>query len=263
MRYRPACRADADRPRAPRRGAGRRRACRAWEPPPARRATRAPRWSTSGRRSRWIRCNYTANWQAALSLIDIAQEIPDDVPLAAPATRMYALAEVYARRAVAARPDDADGHFALANAVGRVALTRSKKERIRLAADDPRRGAPGHRARPAHDGAYHVLGRWHAEIMRLSGLQKFFAKNFLGARIFNEASWEVRDGEPGEGGGAESPADLPPPGPRDRLHRPAPVRRRARAARGSARLPPLDYGDEDHQRRAADLLQAIAGKEGD
>ena len=43
---------------------------------------------------------------------------------------------------------------------------------------------------PTHDGAYHVLGRWNAEIMRLSGLSRFFAKRFLGAGIFSQASWE-------------------------------------------------------------------------
>ena len=43
---------------------------------------------------------------------------------------------------------------------------------------------------PRHDGAYHVLGRWNAEIMRLSGPTRFLAKNFLGADIFNQASWD-------------------------------------------------------------------------
>jgi tetratricopeptide (TPR) repeat protein len=43
---------------------------------------------------------------------------------------------------------------------------------------------------PRHDGAYHILGRWNAEIMRLSGLSRFFAKSLLGAGVFGEASWE-------------------------------------------------------------------------
>ena len=43
---------------------------------------------------------------------------------------------------------------------------------------------------PTHDGAYHVLGRWHAEIMRLPGIERFFARRVLGARIFDEASWD-------------------------------------------------------------------------
>jgi tetratricopeptide (TPR) repeat protein len=34
------------------------------------------------------------------------------------------------------------------------------------------------------------MGRWNAEIQRLPGITKFFAKTFLGASIFNQASWE-------------------------------------------------------------------------
>ena len=33
-----------------------------------------------------------------------------------------------------------------------------------------------------HDGALHVLGRWNAEIQRLPGITKFFAKTFPGER---------------------------------------------------------------------------------
>ena len=43
---------------------------------------------------------------------------------------------------------------------------------------------------PRHDGAYHILGRWNAEIMRLSGFERFFAKSFLGGAVFNQASWD-------------------------------------------------------------------------
>ena len=65
-----------------------------------------------------------------------------------------------------------------------------KKERIRRATvirDEARRTLA---IDPRHDGAYHILGRWNAEIMRLSGLSRFFAKNLLGAGIFGQASWE-------------------------------------------------------------------------
>ena len=50
-------------------------------------------------------------------------------------------------------------------------------------------GTPWLALNPNHDGAYHILGRWNAEIMRISGISRFFAKNFLGAGVFNQASW--------------------------------------------------------------------------
>jgi hypothetical protein len=43
---------------------------------------------------------------------------------------------------------------------------------------------------PTHPGALHVLGMWHAEIMRISGLSRLFARTFLGADVFNLASWD-------------------------------------------------------------------------
>jgi tetratricopeptide (TPR) repeat protein len=133
--------------------------------------------------------NYQANWEATLALIDLGKATPDDVKSPA-RDSLYALAEVYARRAVAANPGDAEGHFALANAVGRASLTRSKKERINRAAEIRSEALRAIQLNPRHDGAYHILGRWNAEIMRLSGATRFMARNFLGATIFNEASWE-------------------------------------------------------------------------
>jgi regulator of sirC expression with transglutaminase-like and TPR domain len=34
------------------------------------------------------------------------------------------------------------------------------------------------------------MGRWNAEIMRLSGMSRFFAKTFLGGKVFDAASWD-------------------------------------------------------------------------
>ena len=133
--------------------------------------------------------DYQANWEAALALIDLGKATPDEVKSPA-RDSMYALAEVYARRAATANPSDAEGHFALANAVGRASLTKSKKERVQRAAEIRNEALRAIQLNPRHDGAYHVLGRWNAEIMRLSGATRFFAKNFLGGDVFNQASWE-------------------------------------------------------------------------
>jgi tetratricopeptide (TPR) repeat protein len=133
--------------------------------------------------------SYEANWRAAIALLDQGEQIPDSVKSPA-RDSLYARAERLARRAVAADSTRADGHFALAAAVGRASLTMGRKERIRrarLIRDEARRTLE---LDPRHDGAYHILGRWNAEIMRLSGLSRFFAKNLLGAGIFREASWE-------------------------------------------------------------------------
>ena len=102
---------------------------------------------------------------------------------------LYARAERYARRAVAANPAGADGHFALAASVGRAALMKPTQEKLRSATLIRSEALRALAINPRHDGAYHILGRWNAEIMRLSALSRFVAKNFLGARVFNQASW--------------------------------------------------------------------------
>ena len=133
--------------------------------------------------------SYDANWRAAMALLDLGEQIPDSVQ-SPERDSLYARAETLARRAVAADSTRAEGHFALAAAVGRASLTMGKKERIRRAAvirDEARRAIA---IDSTHDGAYHILGRWNAEIMRLSGFSRFFAKSFLGAGIFKEASWD-------------------------------------------------------------------------
>jgi tetratricopeptide (TPR) repeat protein len=133
--------------------------------------------------------SYEAGWRAAMVLLDLGAEIPDRVK-SPERDSLYARAETLARRAVLADSTRAEGHFALAASVGRVSLTMGKKDRIRRAAlirDEARRAIA---IDSNYDGAYHVLGRWHAEIMRLSGLSRFFARSFLGAGVFKEASWD-------------------------------------------------------------------------
>jgi tetratricopeptide (TPR) repeat protein len=133
--------------------------------------------------------DYVANWKAAYALVDLGAKTPDSLP-DPERDRMYARAEALARRATTVNPKGADGWFMLANATGRTALTKSRKERVKSANAiyDHATTALGldHR----HDGAYHVLGRWNAEIMRLSSFERLAAKSFMGGKRFGMASWD-------------------------------------------------------------------------
>lgn len=132
--------------------------------------------------------DYEANWRAALTLLDLGEQTKP-AKKSRQRDSLYALAERYAHRAVAADSNGADGHFALAASVGRLALDMGKKERIRRAEVIRREALRAIELNPTHDGAYHILGRWNAEIMGLSGFSRFFAKTFLGGGIFGQASW--------------------------------------------------------------------------
>jgi len=132
--------------------------------------------------------SYDANWRAAQALVDLALEVPDrERPRR---DSIYAEARALAERAVRVSPNAADGHYMVAVAVGRVALTKGPRERVRYARVVRDEALRASELNPQHPGALHVLGRWNAEIQRLPGITKFFARTFLGASIFSEATWE-------------------------------------------------------------------------
>jgi tetratricopeptide (TPR) repeat protein len=203
--------------------------------------------------------DYEGNWRAAIALLDQGELIPDSVK-SPERDSLYARAERLARRAVAADSMGADGHFALAASVGRASLTMGKKERIRRARvirDEAMRAIA---LNPRHDGAYHILGRWNAEIMRLSGLSRFFAKRLLGAGIFGEASWEAAVSN------MERAAALDPGRLYHRLEL-AEIyvdRKRYDDARAQlselAALPDREIMDSVYRRRGAELAKAIENK---
>jgi tetratricopeptide (TPR) repeat protein len=133
--------------------------------------------------------NATANWRAAIALVDIGKQTPDKQK-SATRDSLYRLAELYARRAVRVAPDSADPHFALALALGKVSLTLGSKQRVQNAKEVRTEALRAIEINPKHDGAWHIMGRWNAEIERLSNLQEFFAKAVLGGKILGEASWD-------------------------------------------------------------------------
>lgn len=132
--------------------------------------------------------DYEANWRAALTVLDLVDLLPDSLRHAR-RNSMYALAERYAKRAVRADAMGADGHFAVAATIGTGALVQPTDARIRRATIVRREALRAISLNPRHDGAYHILGRWNAEIMRLTGVSRFVARNFLGAGVFKQASW--------------------------------------------------------------------------
>ena len=110
--------------------------------------------------------SYDANWKAARAMADIAKQLEGD-----------------------ADSLGADGHYALAMVLGRLSRTKGSKERVRFAKlifDEATRAIA---LNPGHDGAHHVLGAWHAEVKRLSAIQRFFAKALFGGGFMSVATW--------------------------------------------------------------------------
>lgn len=130
--------------------------------------------------------SYEALWKAAREAVDLGEFNPSD----SARTKLYLDAERYARRAVAVNPGDAEGHFHLARAIGRNALTMGTRDRIKYAKEVRAEALEALRIDPKHPGALHVMGVWNAEVMRLNGFSRMIAKAFLGGAIFGEASWK-------------------------------------------------------------------------
>ncbi|MCU0616297.1 MAG: hypothetical protein MUD17_04305 [Gemmatimonadaceae bacterium] len=128
---------------------------------------------------------YDVLWRTSRTLIDVGEAEANETKRRA----AFARANELAARAVKANPSDAEGHFHQSRALGRVALSVAPRQRTKYAVEIRETAMRALAIDPDHAGAQHVLGRWHAEIMRLNGFMRSMAKTFLGGRVFDQASW--------------------------------------------------------------------------
>jgi tetratricopeptide (TPR) repeat protein len=126
-----------------------------------------------------------ALWRAAREAVDLGEVETD----AAKRNALYARAMTHARRAVEFAPTEAEARFQLARAVGRTALTLGPRDRVKFATEVRDHALEALRLDARHAGALHVLGVWHAEVMRLNGFTRAMARTFLGGKVFESASW--------------------------------------------------------------------------
>ncbi len=133
--------------------------------------------------------NAEALWKAAREAVDLGEAAGFDRHDSA-RDSLYKLGEQYANRAVEANPNLAATHFTLAKALGRAALTLGSRDRVRYAKRVRAEALEALKLDSLDDGAWHVMGVWNAEIMRLNTFTRFFAKTLLGGGVLGEASWD-------------------------------------------------------------------------
>jgi tetratricopeptide (TPR) repeat protein len=135
--------------------------------------------------------NYEALWKAARSIADVAKQLTGTADsLKRKRDSLYTVGRDFAERAVRADSLGADGHYALAMVLGRLSRTKGSKERVRFAKIIYEEAARAAALDSLQDGAHHVLGAWHAEVRRLSGVQRFFAKTLFGGGFMSRAAWD-------------------------------------------------------------------------
>ena len=131
----------------------------------------------------------SSNVQALTKASGAAVDLGEYETVSSARSLLYADAERFARRAAAAAPRNPEAHFALARALGRTALSLGTRERIRYATDIRKHALAALAIDSTHAGALHVMGMWNAEVMRLNGMARMVARNFLGGQVFGSASW--------------------------------------------------------------------------
>lgn len=205
--------------------------------------------------------DYDALYMAARAVSDVAKQIDGEADAARDRRdSLYALGRRYAEAAVRVNDTGANGHYVLAMVVGRLSRTKGSKERVRFAKlifDEASRAVA---LDSTHDGAHHVLGAWHAEVKRLSGMQRFFAKTLFGGGFMDRASWDWAVWH------LENAVAYNPDHIYHRLELAevlVDVERYAEAREQLSAIPSLplrDVLDERYRREAAQLLARIRGK---
>ena len=105
-----------------------------------------------------------ANWKLARSLNLWAELQPRENQL-----NLYERAATAAERAIAIDSLEPEGHFELARAYGKIALFRGVFKSVGLAKRVKREAEITLALDSLHDGALHILGRWHREVSKKPG----------------------------------------------------------------------------------------------
>jgi tetratricopeptide (TPR) repeat protein len=135
--------------------------------------------------------NYQALWKAGRELVDIAKQIEsDDDSSKRLRDTLYTQARAYGEAAVRVNPNGADGHFTIGQALGRLSRTKGGGERVRFAKIIYDEGMKAIELDSTHDGAYHLVGAWHAEVKRLSWIERKAAAILYGGGFLGKGNWD-------------------------------------------------------------------------
>jgi len=193
-----------------------------------------------------------ALWKAAIAAVDSGQFAPADRQ-----SRLYADAARWADSAARLAPRDPDARVVKAIAAGRKALSLGPRERVQFAVLVRSEVRAALAIAPDHAGAHHVLGMWHAEILRLNPVARFAARTLLGASVFAEADWEQAQRA------LERAVALEPDRITHRLDLAGVLADRGNAAAARAqyewiaRAAVREYNDATYKRLAAERLRAL------
>lgn len=92
----------------------------------------------------------------------------------------YHAAMTYAEIAIKYHPDSDESHVVMAIASGRIALTKSGKEKISFVKDIKAHADKAVKINPSNFKAWHIIGKWNYEVSNLNMLERAATKVFYG-----------------------------------------------------------------------------------
>ena len=120
------------------------------------------------------------NLTALVKCSELSSRIAGREPTAAARESFNQAAIIYARTAYKHFPNDDNANVAMAIAIGRTMLRKSNKEKLSIAREVKQYTDAALKINPNNFKAWHVLGKWHYEIVNLSAMERTLAKVFLG-----------------------------------------------------------------------------------
>jgi tetratricopeptide (TPR) repeat protein len=126
--------------------------------------------------------NYEALWKTSRAYVDTADLLsPAEKDSKETRKKMYENAVTYARKAIAANPNDTWGHFCFSAAMGKKVLLQGKKEQIDASKVVKIEIDKAIELDASNDLAYHALGRWHRRMAEIGGAKRALGSLFYGS----------------------------------------------------------------------------------
>lgn len=120
--------------------------------------------------------NFVALWK----LSELCSRIGNRQTSTQQKQRYFSWGKEYAQAAIKVAPAAADGYYALAVATGRLALSKSGKEKINAVKEIRANAEKALKINPQHFKAWHVMGKWHYEVSNLGIFEKAGLKLIYG-----------------------------------------------------------------------------------
>ena len=117
---------------------------------------------------------------ALWKLSELCSRIGNRQPTTKQKQQYFIAGKSYAENAIKANPAHADGYYAMAVAMGRMALSGSGKEKINAVKEIRSNAEKALKLNPQHGRAWHVIGKWHYEVSDLNMFEKAGVKLMYG-----------------------------------------------------------------------------------